>query len=402
MTYSPRVPLLGLLLTALSAVPLSAQDLATGIVSGRVSDSGTLRPVAGFEVAIAGIGTTVTDAEGFFAIDDVPVGPRELTLTHLAYGRHVRDVLVERGGGLLLDVRVSARAITLGPLVVEALSEVERRRVTQGTVMREVMRPEIDAAAREGRNLAELLQERLPGTTIRPGRYGGVCVEARGGRLGGSTCREVGVILDGVPVGSPGLLYTTMPLSDIERVELLSAAEAGARYGSAAAYGMLLIETRRGPAPARTGPDDELVTGFDWSEESEPYPWLRVFGSSFVGNALGLGLGMALAERCLRVTDVGSLGLRTRCGGLSTVSVGFLSLGLPALGGGLAARWSGETDRSRGRITPAGLAASFGLTVGYLMLIHGEPVTETAGTIVLTLGVPALLTLSDRVFRALR
>jgi hypothetical protein len=401
-----RASVLALLLPALVAGAVAAQDVGTGTgtgtVSGRVIDSADLRPVADVEVAVAGVARTVTDAAGFFSIVGVPIGERALMLSHLAYGEHVREVLIERDGNLQLDVRISLQALMLSPLVVEALSDLERRRVTQGTAMREVVRPDIDSAAREGRNLAELLQDRLPGAMIRAGRFGGVCIEIRGARRGRGPCREVGVLLDGVPIGNPGLLYTTIPLNDLERVELLSAAEAGARYGSAGAYGMLLIETRRGPAPDRPTRNGDLLTGFDWSGEAEPYPWVRVFGSSLVGNAAGLALGLALADRCLKVSDIGSFGLRTRCDGLTTVSVGFLSLGLPALAGGLAARWGGATDRSRGRITPAGLAASFGLTAGYLMLIHGEPGTEAAGTVILTLGVPALLTLSDRVFRALR
>lgn len=296
----------------------------------------------------------------------------------------------------MFEVRLSQRAIELAPLVVESLSELDERRVSTGFSMNEVVADEIDEAARTGQTLNELLRDRLPGAFTR-----GSCLESRGARAG-SRCREVRVIMDGVPVSSTSALLSTMPISNIERVELLSAGEAGARYGSFGGNGVLLIETKRGIRPDRLQPEGERLTGFDWSLETEPYSWPKVFGAAFLANALGLGISYALSSDCFRVTEEASLGLRTVCDGFKTTAAGFVSLGLPSVAGSLAARWAGSTARSRGRVLPMAVAGALTAMSGYLLVIHGDPAAEATGAVMLGITVPALMTLSDRVFRSLR
>jgi hypothetical protein len=375
----------------------------TGSIVGRVIDQGSQQPIPDVVVRVDGLAVqVVTDGDGMFLLLSVPIGERSLTIQHLSYGQHTRTVLVEPGEDLRLEARISQRAIELAPLVVEALNPLERRRVTSGFGVNEVVRDEIAEAARTGQSLSELLRDRLPGALMRGGTRGSACLEVRGARRGGR-CNEVMVMLDGVQISNPGFLYTTMPLEQIERLELVSAGEAGARYGSAGGFGVLLIETRQGPRPSRAGLEEERrLSGFDWSQEAEPYRWGRVWISSFLANAIGLGLSVAVARECFWVPETGSLGLRTRCGGAATVAVGALSMGLPTLGGSLAARWGGSTERSQGRVTASALSGALALTSGYLLMLHGSPVTETVGGALLALGVPTLITLSDRVFRVLR
>ena len=381
-------------------LPHALDGQATGSISGRVIDEDSLRPVPGVLVSVEGVEPVLTDGNGLFVLEVVPIGDRLLVLDHLAYGEHRRGVLVERDADLMIEARMSSQAIELAPLIVEALSELDYRRVTSGHGMTEVTRPEIDAAARAGFDLSRLLGV-MPGVQVTPGGFAQrVCVQYRGGS--GSSCRQVAIILDGVQVSDPGLLYATMPLDNIERMEILSPGEAGVRYGRAAAQGILLIETKQGPRPGRVDDVNRYVTGFDWSGEEEPYPWIRVYGSSFIANAVGVGVGMLVANRCLWSPDNPSPGLRTRCGGLATVGSGLLSLGLPAIGGSLAARWGGGTERSRGRFGPTALAAGIALTSGYLLVIEGGSTNEVVGVVVLALAAPLLMTLSDRVFRVLR
>src|SRR5687767_13917589 len=99
--------------------------------------------------------------------------------------------------------------------------------------------------------------------------------------------------MDGVPVSSASMLVATMPLQDIERMEMLSSAEAGALYGMFSGFGVLLIETRRGPTRERLREQGTKVfSGLDWSLEPQPYDWSRVVLSSFAGSALGVAAGM--------------------------------------------------------------------------------------------------------------
>lgn len=88
---------------------------------------------------------------------------------------------------------------------------------------------------------------------------------------------------------------------------MLARGEAGTRYGSAS-RGVLLIETRYGAAsnrerPMEARPARQRISGFDWTDETRPYPWGRVLGSSFLRNAVGVGAGLLLANRCFTVNE---------------------------------------------------------------------------------------------------
>ena len=391
------------LVTCGIALPQPVTAQSTGTLSGRVVDSRTERPIPDVAVAILSIGVQgLTNRDGFFVLLGIPEGGHDLVFDHISYGRHTRQISMEADNELVLEARLSQRAIRLAPLVVETLSELERRRVTSGFAMNEVPREEVELAQRMGQTLSELLRDRLPGAVLRVGQAGSACLESRGFRGGGASCRGVMVMLDGVQIADPGFLYATMPLDQIERIELLSAGEAGARYGSAGGRGVLMIETRQGPRPAAPTPEERRISSFDWSAEAAPYSWRRVFATSFAATTIGIGTSLLLARQCLDVTRAGSLGLRTSCNGAVTGGLGFLSLSLPTAGGTLGARWAGRTDRSEGRLTVSAVATTLVLTSGYLLLIHGGDVSTTAGVVVLSLGVPTVTTLADRAFRFLR
>jgi hypothetical protein len=73
------------LLTTIGGVARGA-DGPTGTVKGRVADADTKAPLAGAGVALQGTGrATQTDAEGQFALTDVPVGDASLSITLPGY-----------------------------------------------------------------------------------------------------------------------------------------------------------------------------------------------------------------------------------------------------------------------------------------------------------------------------
>jgi hypothetical protein len=394
---------LAAIVAALSVLSLPVAAQETGTVSGRVVDAETGRGISGVLVVVGDAAPIATDPEGFFSVTNVPAGPRTLALSHLGYGDHADDVVVEAAAELSLTIHLSIEAIELEPFLVETFADIEeQRRRTSGHSINEIGREEIQAAARAGLALTDLLQTSMPGAMASVSGTARTCVMYRAIRSGGQTgCREVSVYVDGIQVTNPSYIYQTMPLSDIERLEMLSPGQAGMRYGTASGQAVLLIETQSGERVQRADASS-FVTGFQWLEEEAPYGWGKVLGTTFVVNAAAVGASLLLADRCLWSPHVGSLGLRTRCNGLNTASIGLLSVAVPAIAGGLIAQWSGTTSRTRGRLAPTALAAGMTLTGGYLLMIQGGDHAQAAGYVVLSAGVPLTLTLADRIFRALR
>jgi len=373
----------------------------TGVVSGQVVNASDGIPVSGVLVEIAGAVPFVSDAQGYFVLREVPTGAHALRVSHIGFGDHAEYIAVEAGRELSLTVRISPQAIELERFLVEVRSEVEERRRSSGSSVNEIQRDEIEAAARTGMSLTDLLQTSMPGTMASQTGRATSCVQYRAIRTGGtSACREVSVILDGVQVASPAYIYQSLPLNDIERIEMMSPGQAGLRYGTAAGQGVLVIETKRGEARPRNDVS-RFVTGFEWVDEGAPYRWPGVLGKSAVSNALLVAVALSLADDCLFSPEVGSLGLRTRCNGLHTAAIGVLSVGIPAIAGGYVANRSGESSTTRGRIAPTALAAGMMLTGGYLLVIQGGEKSRAAGFTVLAGGVPVTLALADRIFRVL-
>ena len=401
----------------LLAAGAEAQDTeeapGTGSVFGRILDQDTFQPLAGVMVRIStadGILQEISGARGTFLITGVPVGERVVVLEHIAYGEYAQHVNVESGKDLQVDAWMSPRAIQFEPVVVEVLSELERRRLTSGFNVNEIPAEEIELAARTGQHLGDLLRGGMPGVRVRggsrPGQY--LCVEYRGS--GAGECDEIAVYLDGVVVAEPGMLYSrAFRLDEIDRVEILSPLEAVIRYGDRAARGALLIESRSTALRDDADFPGARLGSFDWSLDGQPHPWTRVLGTSVLSNAVGAGLGYLLLTRCVKAQrmDTG-VHFDTDCGAFTTMSTGVLALSLPGIAGAATSSRAGATERSRGRFSSALMAGLVSTTAGFVMLMHSEDPEyqndnlRMAGLVTITVGTPLLLTLSDRVFRSLR
>jgi len=407
----PFVPLVvSLLVLATAALTLSpaaavAQDTGptTGTVGGRIFDRSSGAPVSGALIQIPEFTVVLSDDQGRFVIEGVPQGEVQVTFEHLAYGVHTRVVTVAADRTSVLSVGIDPQALELDAIIVETLSELEERRLTTGFSINEIGPERIDLAARSGQDLAELLESALPGVDTRSGMGNGVCVTYRAIRSGnsGGECDGVEVRLDGVPIADPAYIYRSMPLRDIERVEILSPAQAGARYGMRTGQGVLLIETKSGRDRYRADLS-RYVTGWNWEAEQEPYPWFRVLGTSLLTTAATVTLSLSMADDCFETPEDKPLALRTACGPMGTAGASIGSIILPSVAGGLAVRWAGTTERSRGRFVPSMVLTSITAVGGYLLMLRGEGATQTAGAVVLYLGIPLSQTFADRVLRILR
>ena len=399
MRSQARVTALLLVLSqTVLAGALAAQETHT--VRGRALDEATRQPIPDVLVRILDLDlSALTGMDGRFQIDGVPLGTYIVRLEHLAYGEHLRPLVVRSGEEPTLVIHLSQQPIALDSIVVEARTELEQRRQSTGFAMNEIGREDLDTASREGLNLWQLLDAQMPQVSVSDGSRGiAACVEFRGSANLRGGCNHMAIFIDGVPMTAPGTVYPNIPLNDIERVEAISPGQAGVQYGTMGGAGVLLIETRTGPRADRARDAREVLIAFDWSGETQPYPWAKAAGGSVLANAIGLAVGFAAAQSCLNISRNGLLGVDD-CGGLKAFAAGSLAVVLPVIGSSYLAGWGGETDRSRGRLIPAAVLSSAAAMTGYLLVVEGR---DVAGGAFLAIGTPLLAVLSDRIFRRLR
>jgi hypothetical protein len=387
------------------AVPPALTAQEARVVTGVVVDAQSGAPVADVLVTIRGTDLrAVTDPDGRFGITGVPVGSLQLVLRHVGYGEHAQPLVVGASGALDFRVRISTRAIELSPVVVEVASAEDRARRASGNVTNVIDRATIDAFSRTGQGLLPLLGSRVPSL-----RVIGNCLEYRfqaytppspdpddPSLMVGFACRDITVYVDGMPNHQGSALLESMSPQDVERIQVLSPGDAGARYVDAG-RGVILVETRKGVAPEMREPRAN-VTGFAWNEP-QPYRLLRVLGVAALGNAALAGFTTRVFFDCseheLQLT-------RIRCSAaVATGAAGFTSAV-----GGLLTRRVGRTELSEGRAVPALLIGAATASAGYMLYLHGEnensDSARAAGQIVLAVGMPLSLTLADRVLRVLR
>lgn len=392
-----------LLLALTLAAPSALYAQETRTISGVVVDAERGTPVSSAVVTIAGTGlSAVTDAQGRFEVAGVPIGTLQLVLSHVAYGEQAEALQVGPSGALDFRIRVSSRAIELEPLDVEVASPEAQAERASGTATHVINRATIDAFPPSGQGLLPLLQSRIPSLRVQ-----GNCVEYRFQQhavlhdpenpelLITVPCRDVTVYLNGMPNPQGSALLQQLSPQDVERIQVLSPAEAGLQY-VAGNRGVVLVELREGVG--RETPYRVHVNGFGW-DEPQSYPWLRVLGVTAVGNAVVVGIA---SKALLNCGEDEALPGGTRCHDMAGMTAAFLTGAVaPVL-----TRWAGRTPYSEGRTYPALLTATAIASAGYLLYVHGEregsDASRTAGQVVLAVGIPVTLTFANRLFRMLR
>src|SRR3989454_746126 len=254
------------------AAPLGAQA-APGAITGKVVDASTQQPLANVEVALAATPhRELSRSDGSFAINGVPAGTYRLRASRIGYGSQIQEVTVTAGGTTTAQVSLAPAAAILEPVVVTGYG-TQRREAITGSVSTVSA-----AAANVGvvTNVDQMIQARAAGVEVtrnngEPGA--GMQILVRGGSSISNT-NEPLYVIDGVPIynqpteppsyaatGSPPLPRNPMNLlnpTDIASITILKDASATAIYGSRAANGVILVETKKG-APAG-GPSIEYDT----------------------------------------------------------------------------------------------------------------------------------------------
>src|SRR6266436_6372321 len=241
------------------AVPLGAQE-ATGAITGTVVDATTQQPLSNVEVALSGTPhRELSRSDGSFALNGVPAGAYRLRASRIGYGSQIQEVTVTAGGTTTAQVSLAPAAAILEPVVVTGYG-TQRREAITGSVSTVSA-----AAANVGvvTNVDQMIQARAAGVEVtrnngEPGA--GMQILVRGGSSISNT-NEPLYVIDGVPIynqpteppsygvgGTPPLPRNPLNLlnpSDIQSITVLKDASATAIYGSRAANGVILVETKK-------------------------------------------------------------------------------------------------------------------------------------------------------------
>jgi TonB-linked SusC/RagA family outer membrane protein len=235
-----------------------AQRTVTGVVSDVNGE-----PLIGATVLVQGTAIgTVTDIEGRYSIQ-VPADRNTLTFSYTGF----RTANVELGASNVQNVVLDEEAAQLSEVVV----------VGYGTQIKSTLTGNI--AKVKGEDI-----EFLPVPSVEQalqGRTAGVFIESVNGKPGGavrvrvrgassiSASNQPLYVIDGIPVtvesqnlsGAPLNPLADLNFNDVESIEILKDASAGAIYGSRAANGVVLITTKRGRS-GRTNVELNLQSGF--------------------------------------------------------------------------------------------------------------------------------------------
>lgn len=250
-------------------IPAFAQDR---VISGKVRASEDQSPAPGVSVIVKGttLGTS-TDSDGNYSIN-VPASATTLVFTFIGF----KTLEEEIGSRSTVDVSLEMEIKQLSEVVI----------VGYGTQIKQDLTGNIaKVSGKEIQNLPTPSFEQAL-----QGRAAGVYINSQSGKLGQAiTVRVRGnssisasnqplYVLDGVPLttssqsnygGATNPLIDLNP-NDIESIEVLKDASAGAIYGSRAANGVVLITTKKGKS-GRTNVNFNYQTGYSESTRRVPF-----------------------------------------------------------------------------------------------------------------------------------
>jgi TonB-linked SusC/RagA family outer membrane protein len=230
-----------------------------GTVMGRITEGRFGEAVNGVVVEIEGTRlTAVSNAEGRYRLDNVPVGPRVLVVRQIGYATERHQLTVVTGQSATVDVALEPQAVELDAVIVTGEAGGARLRTIGHSVATINATQALEQS--QAPTFSALLATRAPGVrfsdaTGRVGAVPSINIRGSGGAL---------IYIDGVRVntstglGSGGATslgnqgsniggrLNDIDPEDIERIEIIKGPAAATIYGTEAANGVVQIITKKG------------------------------------------------------------------------------------------------------------------------------------------------------------
>jgi TonB-linked SusC/RagA family outer membrane protein len=222
--------IIGLMLTFTFA---NAQTLK---VSGKVTDADTKETIPGINVMIKGTTQgTISDINGYYSLD---VSQPNATLVFSFIGYATQEIAVN--GQSVINVQMLSDTKNLDEFIVIAYGTTKKSNLTGSAValssndLKDVMAPTVSRML-EGK-VAGVYSRAASG---RPGEAANINIRGKGSL---SNTNAPLWVLDGVIMGNS---EPSISPSDIENITVLKDASATALYGSLAANGVILVQTKK-------------------------------------------------------------------------------------------------------------------------------------------------------------
>ncbi len=262
---------------------LISEVVASGAVlhvSGKIVSREDNLPIAGATIHIKGTNKgTVADAAGNFKID---VDDNNAVLEISSIGFIKQEIRVAGKTTLLIELTPDVAKLDEVVVVGYGTQKVKDLTGSVGVVKVE------DAKKTATYDVAKMLQGQVAGVTVHgSGEPGGfVSIKIRG--ISSFNNNSPLFVIDGVPVDAP---FDFSP-NDIESVQVLKDASAGAIYGSRAATGVVIITTKKGKA----GPLKVDYTGYAGVQDiARRIPVTNRLGYQKITSAAELNAGLLVA-----------------------------------------------------------------------------------------------------------
>jgi len=265
--------ILALVVGLFCSARLGAQ-VPTGTITGRVVDSASQQPINDVQVIVDGTRRgAVSGPDGVFTIGGVPAGTHVVRVRRIGYVAPPQTVTVASGGIASATFSLGRQAIALQEVVTVGYGTQQRMAVTGSVSTIKADEANVGVAP----NVNSLIQGRAAGVYMaqnsgEPGA--GAQVRIRGG-TSISASNDPLYVIDGVPItmieteqrgistGDPPLGRSPLNLinpADIESISILKDAAASI-YGTRAANGVILIETKKGIGASGAGIEYDAYIG---------------------------------------------------------------------------------------------------------------------------------------------
>ena len=241
-------------LSLLGAHPAAGQS--TGVVTGRITDAETERPLPGVNVVLDNAQTgTSTDSTGHFRLDDAPTGPDTLVVRFVGYKTALRAVTVTTDQRIRVSIRLRRKVTQMRGITVTSL------------------RPSVEPTGALGPADIRTAEVADPGALLRD--VPGVGAVRRGAmgldpNVRGLAETQVGVYIGGIRTFPAGPARMDSPMSHVDPSTIESIEVVKGPYALTWGPGNMsaVRVTQRGEDPPRTPLTGSVHTGYDANHQS--------------------------------------------------------------------------------------------------------------------------------------